>query len=126
MSLNIVLELLRGMLAGKGVGVIAIGQEQHLDIHTLLQQHIGTTHSGMDTSLIAIVKQHDVLREASQQLNLVYTQRRTRVSHHILQSALVHGNNIGIAFNHVYAVFLDNGLLGLIDAVKLAFLVIDL
>ena len=65
-GLNIVLKLLRGMLAGKRIGVIAIGQQQHLDIHALLQQHICSAHGSMDTSLVAIIEQHDIGRESAQ------------------------------------------------------------
>ena len=38
----------------------------------------------------------------------------------------MHGNDIGIALNHEDTVFLHNGLLGLIDAIELALLVVDI
>ena len=38
----------------------------------------------------------------------------------------MHRYDVSIALDHEDAVFLDNGLLGLIDAVELAFLVIDI
>ena len=43
------------MLLGKGVGVVAIRQEEHLDVHALGQQHIGTSHGSMNTRLVAII-----------------------------------------------------------------------
>ena len=125
MLLDILLELLGGMLAGKRVGVVAIGQQQHLHIHTFLQQHIRTTHGGMDTSLITIVEQHDIGGKAVQQSYLIVAQCRTAVSHDILQATLVHGDDVGIALHHIHAVFLDDSFLRLIDAIELAFLMID-
>ena len=52
---DIVLQLLGRVLLGKRVGVVAIGQEQHLDVHTLGQEHVGASHGGMDTGLITII-----------------------------------------------------------------------
>ena len=123
---DILLELLGSMLAAERVGVVAIRQQQHLHVHTLLQQHIRTTHGSMDASLVTIVEQHDIGCEAVQQAYLIVAQRRTRVGHDILQATLMHGDDVGITLHHVHAVFLDNSLLGLIDAIELAFLMIDL
>ena len=33
----------------------SIPAQQHLDVHTLCQQHIRTSHSGVDTSLVAVI-----------------------------------------------------------------------
>ena len=126
MSLDIVSELLCGMLAGKRIGIIAIGEEQHLDVHSLRQEHISTTHGGMDTRLVAIVKQRDVLGETPEQLDLIDGECRATVGHHIFQSTLVHRNHVGITFHHIDTVFLGNGLLGLIESVELTFLMVDL
>ena len=53
--LNIFLELLSRMFAREAVGVVAIGQKQHLDVHSLRQEHVGTAHCGMDASLVTII-----------------------------------------------------------------------
>ena len=53
--LDILLEFLGGMLSGKRVGVVAVGQQQHLQIHAFLEQHVGTAHGSMDTRLVAII-----------------------------------------------------------------------
>ena len=125
MLLDILSELLCRMLAGKRVGIVAIGQHQHLDIHTLGQQHVSTTNGSMNARLVAVVEQHDVLREAVQQLHLMRRERRARVGNHILQPALVHGYHVGIALHHIHAVLLNDGSLSLIDAVELALLMVD-
>src|SRR3712207_7671145 len=49
----------------------------------------------------------------------MYAESRSRVGHHVLYAALMHGDDVGLAFYHEHAVFLCNGLLGLIDAVEL-------
>src|SRR5574344_1045446 len=90
------------MLTCKTVRVFVIRQQQGLDIHTLCQQHVSTSHGGMDTGLIAVVEQNDVGCETVQQSDLVYTQCRTRIGYHILQSALMHGYDIGITLHHIY------------------------
>ena len=79
----------------------------------------------MDAGLITVVEQHDIRCEAVQQAYLIYAQCRTAVGHNILQATLMHGNDIGIALYHIHAVFLDDGLLRLIDAIELALLMID-
>ena len=114
------------MLPGKRVGVVAVGQQQHLDVHALLEQHIRTAHRRMDTSLVTIVEQRDVLCKPSEQFNLIHGECRSRVGHHVLQSTLVHGNHIGIALHHIHTVLLGYGFLSLIESVELPFLMIDL
>ena len=37
----------------------------------------------------------------------------------------MHGYHVGIALDHIHAIFFDNGLLGLIDAIEFAFLMIN-
>ena len=51
---------------------------------------------------------------------------RSRIGYHILQTALMHGYDIGISFNHIDAVFFDNSFLGLIDTVELPLLMVNL
>ena len=53
--LDIAFQVIGRVLTGKRVGVVAIGQQQHFDIHALSQQHVGASHGSVDTSLITIV-----------------------------------------------------------------------
>ena len=53
-------------------------------------------------------------------------ERRTRVGHHILYSALVHGDYVGVALHHIHTIFLGNGFLRLIESVELTLLMVDL
>ena len=121
----ICLKLIGCMFLAKRVGIVTIGQHQYLDIHALGQQHVRSAHGRMDTSLVAIVQQHDILCETMQQPNLMVRQRRTRVGHHVLQTTLVHGNHVGITLDHIDAVLFDDSFLGLIDAVEFVVLMID-
>ena len=117
---DVVLHLRGIVLAGEAVGVVAIGQEKHAHVHPLGQQHIDTTDAGLDAGFVAIVNQSDVRCEPTQQTYLFFAERRARVGHHILQSALVHGNYIRVAFYHVHAVVLHDGALCLIESVQFA------
>ena len=126
MILDIFSEVRRRMVAGKAIRVVAIRQEEHLYVHLLLQQHIGSSQCSVHTGIIAIIKEHDVAGESMEQPNLVDAQGSTRVCHHILDSALVHGNHIGVSLHHVYAVFLGYRLLCLIKAIEFSFLMVNL
>ena len=114
------------MFAAERVRIVTVGQQQNFDIHSLCQQHVGTAHGGMDACLVAVVEQHDVLREAPQQLDLVDGKGGAGVGYYVLQAALVHGDDVGVALDHVDAILLDDGFLGLVDAVELALLMVYL
>ena len=66
------------MLTCKAVGVITVGQQAHLDIHTLFEQHIYTSDTSFDTRTVAIVQHGDVISKPMYQPYLVGRKRRTR------------------------------------------------
>ena len=80
----------------------------------------------MNTSLVTIVEQGDILRESAQKFNLMDRQGRSGIGHHVLQTTLMHGDDIGITFHHIYTVLLSDGFLGLIETIELTLLVVDL
>ncbi len=123
--IDIAAQLLSRVLARKTVGVFAIGQQEHLQVHAFREQHVGTLERGMQSSLIVVVDQRDVRREPVQDVNLLETQGRTRTGHHILYARLVHGDHIGLSLHQIHLVGLGNSLLGLIDAIQLVGLVVD-
>ena len=43
------------MFLAEGVRVVTVGQQQHLDIHALGQQHVSTTHRSLDARLVAVI-----------------------------------------------------------------------
>ena len=126
MVCNILSELFGSMIACKTVRVVAVRQEKHLDVHLLLQQHVGSSQGSMHTRLITIIEQYDIIGKAVQESDLMDAECRTRIGHHIFDATLVHGNHIGIAFHHKHAVFLGNRLLRLEKSVEFTFLVINL
>ena len=126
MFLQILAEVAGRMLAGKRVRVVAVGQQQHLQVHALAEQHVRAAQGSVDAGSVAVVKQYDVRREAVQDVYLVCGERCARVGHHVLDACLMHGDDVGVALHHVHAVLLGDGALGLIETVQLAVLVVYL
>ena len=121
-----VLLIFRGcVLAGKAVGVVAVGQQQQLHAHALGQQHIDTALRRLDTCGIAVVDDHYILREAMDGADLLVGQCRAAGRHHVFHALLVHSHHVGVAFDEVTEILLDNGFLGKEQPVELALLGID-
>ena len=125
MVFNIFSEVFCRMVAGKAVRVVTVGQQEHLHVHLLFQQHVGSSQCRMYTRSITVVEQHDVAGESVEQSYLMDAQGCSRVCHHVLNAALVHGDDVRIALHHVNAVFLGDGFLCLIQSVELSFLMVD-
>ena len=114
------------MLAGKAVGVVSIGEQTYLDVHAFFQQHVNTAYAGLDSGSVTVIQYRNVIGKTMNQSYLVGGQCRTRRSHHVFNSTLVHGNDIGITFNQEAAVLAYNGLLGKINAIEFPAFVIYL
>ena len=123
---DVLLELLGRVLAGEAVGVVAVGQQQHLDVHALAQQHVNAAQAGLDARHVAVVEHRDVLREAVNEAYLSLRERRARRGHDVLHTALVHRNDVRVSLDQETAALLDDGVLSQIKAVKLVALVVDL
>ena len=119
-------EVLCRVLACKRVGVVAVGQQQHPDVHALCKQHVSASQCGMDAGLVAVVDKHDVLRKPVEHTYLVERESRARIGNHVFQAALVHRYDVSVSLHHVDAVLLGYLFLCLIDAVELLFLVVYL
>ena len=113
------------MTAGETVRVIAVRKEEHLYVHLFFEQHIGTSQRSMNTRIIAVIEKNDITGKAVQQSNLMHAQRRTRVGHYIFDATLVHRDNIGVSFHHKDTILLGYRLLGLIESIEFALLMID-
>ena len=90
MFFDILTEVGCRMFARERVGIVAIRQEQHFKVHSLREQHVGSTHSRMDASRITVVQQSDIGREAMEYVYLMNRECRARVCHYILYATLVH------------------------------------
>ena len=77
------------------------------------KKHVNASQTRLDAGSIAIVEYGDVVREAVNQTNLTFGERGARRSHHILHAALVHGNDVRVAFHQIGAAGTHNGGLGL-------------
>ena len=53
--LDILAEVGGRMLAGERVGIFAVGQQQHLQVHALAEQHVGTAQGGMNACRVAVI-----------------------------------------------------------------------
>ena len=62
---DVIAKLLRRVLLGEAVRVVAVRQQQHLDIHALGQQHVDASYGGMYAGGVAVVKHGYVGREAA-------------------------------------------------------------
>ena len=113
------------MTAGETVRVITVREKEHLYVHLFFKQHIGTSQRSMNTRIIAVIEKNDVTGKAVQQSNLMHAQRRTRVGHYIFDATLMHRDNIGVSFHHKDTILLGYRLLGLIESIEFAFLMID-
>ncbi len=123
--LDVLSELLCRVLLGEGVGVVAVGQQHHFDVHAVLEEHVRTSQCRLDAGGVAVVEQYDVLREAVQYAYLVLGECRAGVGHYVLYATLVHGDDVGVALHHVDAILLGYGFLSLEYAVQLVVLVVD-
>ena len=116
--LDILAELGGIVLTRKTVGVVAVGQKKYLDVHALGKEHVGSAECGMDAGTVAVVKQCDVGCESVEKAYLRFVECCSGVGNNVFNSALVHGDDIGVALDHVDTVFLDDGLLCLENAIE--------
>ncbi len=122
---DVFLELGRRVLAGEAVGVVAVGQEEHLDVEPLAQEHVDAAQARLDARHVAVVEHGDVLREAADEAYLPLGERRARRGHDVLHTALVHRDDVGVALDEEAASLPDDGVLGQVEAVELVALVVD-
>ena len=52
-------------------------------------------------------------------------ERRAGVCHHVFYAVLVHGDDVGVAFNHEHVVLLGDCPLCLIESIELVVFVVD-
>ena len=113
------------MFACKAVGVVAVGKEKNLDVHSFGKQHVGTSQGCMDAGFVAVVKQGDIICVSMEETYLRFGECSTRVCHYILNATLVHRDDVGISLDHIDTVVFGYLFLCLIDAVEFASLAIN-
>ena len=125
MRLEILLILGGVVLAGKAVGVVAVGQQQQLYVHPLGQEHVDTALAGVDAGFVAVEDDGDIARHAVDEAYLVGGECGTRRRHYVLHPHLVHGHHIGISLHEIAQVLSADGFLGLEEAEELLAFAID-
>ena len=55
----------------------------------------------------------------------MHAESRSGVGHHVFDTVLVHGYDVGISFHHIHFVFLSNSPFGLEQSVELMVFVVD-
>ena len=125
MRINILLECGGAATLGKTVGILTVGQQQNLYVHTLGKQHIYTSQRGLDAGLIAVIEYRDIVGKPVYQTYLAWGERCAARCHYVLNPALEHAYHIGIALNQETAVLAYYGLLGLPESVEFTALGVD-
>ena len=75
MCINVLLECGGAASLGKAVGVLAVGQQEHLYVHTLCQKHVYTSQGGFYTGLISVIEHGDVVGETVDKAYLTWGER---------------------------------------------------
>ena len=113
------------MLSGEAVGVVAVGQEQQLDVHAFSQQHVDASFAGMNACIVAVEDDCDIFCDTMDEVDLVRCECCARRRYDVLDSLLVHGHHVGIAFNEVAKVGFADGLSCLEEAEEFLTLAVD-
>ncbi len=114
------------MALGKRVRVLALRQQQHLDIHAVLKQQLDTPQRSLDARGVSVIDKRDIARETLDKPHLLNRQSRARRSHHIAYARLVHRYDIHVTLHDDTLPGLGDSLLGLKHTVELATLRIDI
>ena len=120
------LQLRRIALARERIGVVPVGQQHDADVQSLAQQHVDPAHRRLDAGAVAVVDHRHVPREAADQPDLPFGQRRARGRDDVLDARLVHLDHVGISLDQNAAVLLHDGPFGVIKSVEDVALVVDL
>lgn len=107
-------------------GSVPVGQQHDADVQSLAQQHVDPAQRRLDAGAVAVVDHRHVPREAADQPDLPFGQRRARGRDDVLDARLVHLDHVGISLDQNAAVLLHDGPLGVIKSVEDVALVVDL
>ncbi len=107
------------------VGIVSVGKKQNLYVEPLAQQHVDTAQRGLDTGGVAVVYDCDVVGKSMYQPNLAVGKRRARRGHNILNTTLMHRDDIKISLDKYAFIMLYYRLLCLIQSVKFLAFCID-
>ena len=116
----IVLHLLQRVLTGERIGILALGQQHHLNVQALGQEEIDPPQSCMYAGAVAVVHNGGVLRKLVDQAYLLHGKRCAAGGHHVGYSELMQGDHIHVALHQDAFAAAGNFPLGEPDAQQVA------
>ena len=102
------------MGADKSIGVILRRQRQHLDADAFLEQHVHTANGSFDTGGVTVKHLGDIAGKAADGVDMSLGQCGARRGDDVLESCLMHRDDIGITLDDKAFVLLADLSLGLI------------
>ena len=125
-SLDIFDEIGSVVFACEAVGVVAVGQQHCLYIHTVFEQHIYSAYRCFDARCVAVVDDRDILCKTVYELYLSVGKRCARRGYDVFHSRLMHRNDVGVAFDEKTSVLLYYLVFGEKYTVQLVAFVVNL
>ena len=125
MALDIFDEIGRIVALCIRIGILSIGQQHYFYIKPFFQEHVYTSQCRVDTGCITIIKHSDVVGETLYQFYLWLSQGGASACHHILNTGLIHGDNVHLPFHQIAQVLASDLLLGLEEPEEFVGLGID-
>ena len=101
MLLDIADELRRVMALRITVRIFAVRQQHHLHVEACFQEHVDTSQRRMDTGSVSVVQHGDITREPFDQPYLRLGQSRTSTCYHVLDTRLIHRDNVQLSLHQV-------------------------
>ena len=100
------------MLSGIGIRVITVRKQDHLHVHALFENQIYSSERRMYPCRIPVINDGHVLRIFTDQADLLHCQRRTAGSHNVMDTQLIHRDDIQIALHQDALVLTDDFIPG--------------
>ena len=112
------LHLFQRVFPGEGVGVVAVREENDLDVHPFLQDHVDAPQGGMDAGRVAVVHDGHVFGETLHQADLLDGEGGAAGGDRVQEAELVEGQDVEVALHEIDAVPFGDLILGEVDAVE--------
>ena len=95
------------------IGIFAVGQKNDLHVESFFEEHIYSSQRRMNTCGIAVIEHGDVTGEALNKAYLRFGQSRSAACDYVLDTRLMHRDDIHLSLHEVTHVSSSDGLFGL-------------
>ena len=95
------------------VRIFSVRQQHHFDVEPSLQEHVNTSQRGVDAGGVTVIQHGDITGEALYQPYLRFGEGSTAAGNDVLNTGLMHGDNIHLTFYQVTPVCTGDRLFGL-------------